>query len=269
MKRIGRVDFPVAKTSGLLRRLLVGSAAFGLFLAWITEARSLFIGAASAQAISQSPTIRLDVSEVLVPVTVTDSEGHYITGLRKQHFQLWEDKVEQTIEHVFTEDAPMSLGIILDTSKSMTSTIRTANRNVQGCLKASDLTDEFFLVLFSSEAQSATPFTSDIRQLQNMLLFLAAKGSTALYDAVYNGLVRIKEGRNPRKALVIASDGAENNSRHHGGEIKNMAKELDVQVFTIGNAYDGTIREMTQITGGRSLEYAGLGALGDICTAVV
>jgi Ca-activated chloride channel family protein len=117
---------------------------------------------------------------VQVPVTVTNEQHRYVTGLRKEDFQLWEDKIEQKIEYFYTEDAPMSLGIILDTSTSMNPTIRDASRNVGECLKASDLSDEFFLVLFATRAQPATEFTTDIRPLQSMILFLKAKGSGSM-----------------------------------------------------------------------------------------
>jgi len=254
---------------GPLKRLVVASAIVALTLALGIRARTLASSSAPAQSIPKAPELRIDVDLVLIPVTVLDEGGHYVTNLQKEHFQLWEDKVEQKITHVSNEDVPMSLGIILDTSGSMGGLIRDASRNVNGCLRLSTLTDEFFLVLFSSRAQPATEFTTDIRILQEMTLFLQAKGRTALYDAVYNGIARVKEGKNPRKALVIASDGFENNSRRGAGELKEMIKELDAQVYTIGGVYDGAIRELTQLTGGRALTGGGFGSLGNVCAEMV
>jgi len=239
-----------------------------LALASVTGTQSRVGGPASAQSDPNIPTVRVYTSEVLVPVTVTDKQNRYVTDLQKEDFRVWEDKIEQKIENFFTEDAPMSLGIILDISESMKSTVRDASQSVNGCLKASDLDDEFFLVLFSDKAQPATEFTTDIRKLQNMILFLKARGFTALYDAVYNGLVKVKEGVNPRKALVVASDGGENNSRYRPTQLKQMIQEQDIQIYTIGSR-NGVIREMTQITGGRALNNASAGSLENICKAMV
>ena len=255
---------------GPLKRLVVASAIVALTLALGIRARTLASSSAPAQSIPKPPELRIDVDLVLIPVTVLDKGGHHVTNLQKEHFQLWEDKIEQKIANVSNEDVPVSLGIILDSSASMDGSLRDASRNVNGCLRfGTTLTDEFFLVLFSSRAQPATEFTTDIRILEKMTLFLQAKGRTALYDAVYNGIARVKEGKNPRKALVIASDGGENSSRHGAGELKEMIKELDVQVYTIGNEDDGAIRELTQLTGGKALTGGGFGSIGNICAEIV
>ena len=219
--------------------------------------------------VMQVRQLRTGVEIVLVPVTVTDEQNRYVTNLRKEHFQILEDRIEQKIESFSTEDVSMSLGILLDTSSSMKHVIKEANRHVNQCFKASDLRDEFFLVLFASKVQPATEFTTNIGTLQNRILFLNAKGKTALYDAVYDGLMKIREGVNPRKAIVIASDGGENNSRHGARELKAMIREQDVQVYTIGNVYDGAIRELTQLTGGRALTGVNTGSLGNVCSAMV
>jgi Ca-activated chloride channel family protein len=250
------------------QRLFAGAAVILLAVVCVTQAQNARSGSGS-KAIPTVPQLRTGVEVVLVPVTVTDEQNRYVTSLGRGHFQIWEDSIEQKVEYFSTEDAAMSLGILLDISSSMKATIRDASRNVNQCFKASDLNDEFFLVLFASTAQPATEFTTDIRTLQNLILFLNAKGKTALYDAVYNGLKKMKEGVNPRKALVIASDGGENSSRHDAGDLKAMLREQDLQVYTIGNESDGAIRELTQLTGGRALTGVNTGSLGNVCSAMV
>ena len=253
---------------GRSRRNFAACAVIVLALACVTLAQNARKGSSTGDSSPKVHELRMDVDIVLVPVTVTDDQNRYVTKLRKEHFQIWEDKVEQKIDSLSTEGAPMSLGIVLDISSSMKGTIRDATRYANGCLKVSDLSDEFFLVLFSSEAQPATEFTTDIRKLQNMTLFLQAKGSTALYDAVYKGLVKIKEAGNSRKALIV-TDGGENNSHHGAEELKALIKEQDVQIYSIGNENDGVIRELSQLTGGRALGDVNLGNLGNICSSMV
>jgi Ca-activated chloride channel family protein len=215
-------------------------------------------------------TLRVDVDVVLIPVTVTNDRGAYVTGLERQHFQVLEDKIEQEIASFSTEDAPMSLGIVLDNSGSMDPVLASARRNGGACLDVGDQSDEYFLVTFADKLLVNTDFTTDIRRLQSHLLMTRAKGSTALYDAVYASLAKLREGNNPRKALVIVSDGYENHSRYSASNLREAVKESDVQVYTIGNEGDGTLRELSQATGGRALSpRSRTYALGNICGQVV
>jgi Ca-activated chloride channel homolog len=90
------------------------------------------------------------------------------------------------------------------------------------------------LVEFSQRAWLAEDFTTDISRIQDRLLFLEAKGLTPLFDAVYIGLQKTKSASNPRKALLLITDGEDNHSRYSFADVKEFAKEQDVQIYAIG-----------------------------------
>lgn len=209
------------------------------------------------------PQLKVDVEIVLVPATVTNGVGRYVTDLRKEHFRIWEDGVEQKIIQFSTEDAPMTLGIAVDTSGSMKQILDAARTTSARCLDVGLADDEYFLVLFSSKAELASDITTDFSSLRLPLMSVQSKGSTALYDAIHMGLENLKQGTNARKALVVISDGYENNSRYRAGTVKNLVRESDMQVFSIGNEGDGALREMTELTGGRQFRMGSvLGSCG-------
>ena len=206
--------------------------------------------------------IKKDVDLVLVPVTITDQMDRLITGLDKANFQLFEGKQQQEIRHFSTEDAPISLGIIFDMSGSMASKIDRAREAVVEFCKSANPQDEFFMVTFSDTPHLVAGFTRDADQIQNKLVFTGPKGRTALLDAVYLGMHKMREAKNQKKALLIISDGGDNHSRYTEGEIKSQVKEADVMIYSIG-IYDHAfptieeklgpelLSELSEVTGGR------------------
>jgi Ca-activated chloride channel homolog len=215
-------------------------------------------------------TLTVDVNIVLIPTTVTNDRGQYISGLEKKHFQIFEDKVEQEIVYFSTEDAPMSLGIVLDASGSMNPIMDPARRNGGACLNMGTEEDEYFLIVFSDKLKVNTEFTTDLRKLRAQMLTVNSKGSTALYDAIYAGLAKVREGTNPRKALVVVSDGYDNSSRYTGKNVREALKETDIQLYLIGNEGDGALTQLADTSGGRSLSPRGKSfELANICTEIV
>jgi len=214
--------------------------------------------------------LSVDVDIVLVPVTVTNERGQYVGGLEKHHFHIFEDKVEQTITTFSTEDAPMSLGIILDSSGSMDPIMTSARRNGGACLDVGTQDDEYFLIVFADKLKVNTDFTSDLQNLRMALLTVKSRGSTALYDAIYAGIEKLKRGTHPRKALVVVSDGIDNHSRYSGKNVRESIRETDAQLYLIGNQGDGALRRLAEDTGGRALAPRGRTfELGNICSQVV
>ena len=112
-------------------------------------------------------TIKVDVDLVTVNATVTDTQNRVITGLDKQNFRIWEDKVEQKLEYFSAEDVPVSIGLIFDISGSMKDKINTSREAAVTFLKLGNSQDEYFLETFSSRPQVAEDFTTDIARLQN------------------------------------------------------------------------------------------------------
>ena len=179
-------------------------------------------------------TIRTHTELVLVPVTVTDPMNRVVVGLGQENFQLYEGKQSQQIKHFSREDAPVSIGVILDVSGSMATKIERAREAVVKLLEASNSQDEFFLITFSDTPHVVQNFTQSIGDIQEQLLFARPKGQTALLDALYLGLSRMKDAKYARKAILIISDGGDNHSRYTEKEVKSRIKESDVLVYSVG-----------------------------------
>jgi Ca-activated chloride channel family protein len=211
-------------------------------------------------------SFKVDIDLVLVNATVTDMDNKIVTGLSAENFQLFEDKVEQTIRYFSSELAPVSLGIIFDVSHSMEKKIDFAREAAGKFLETGTPDDEYFLVEFSNRAKVAEGFTTDISRLRDRLAFKPAAGSTALYDAIYLGLAQLKRGQNPKKALLLITDGEDNHSRYSRGDIREFVREANAQIFVIdmGRALLGPIAEMT---GGYSY-HASVKDLEEVCEKI-
>jgi len=225
-------------------------------------------------------TLKIDVELVLVNATVTDSLNRYVSGLEAQHFQIWEDQIEQKIEYFNAEDVPISIGIIFDVSGSMKDKINTARVAATTFLKSGNPEDEYFIVSFANRPEMMADFTTDITKLQSKLILTPAKGMTAMYDSVYVGLEKLKEGTNPKKALLLITDGEDNRSRYTFQNVKEFVKEQDVQIYGIGIVDDwnsqlsagktgrAMIEELAEITGGGAYFPDSVYELEDICTKI-
>jgi Ca-activated chloride channel family protein len=183
---------------------------------------------------SRDANIRLDVNLVLVPVSVTDRRGATVTGLAKDQFRVFEDKVQQKIVSFAQEEAPVSVGVVFDLSGSMKNKIKEARNSSAALFKTATDGDEAFLITFSTHPESPTAFTSKFETIQDDLMQSKARGSTALVDAVYLALNRMRRAHNGRKALVVISDGMDNHSRYSKPELMSLAQESDVQIYTVG-----------------------------------
>jgi len=219
---------------------------------------------ASAIASPAGPGIfRRNVDLVLVPVTITDFDNRLVNGLGKDNFQLFEGKQPQEIKHFSDEDTPISVGILLDLSGSMVSKIERAREAMVAFCQVANLQDEFFLITFANRVELAEDFTSHFENIQAKLLPLVPKGRTALLDAVYLGLTHMQQARFSRRALFIISDGGDNHSQYSEGEVKSLAREADVAIYSVGmfDRYFASAEEtagpelldtMAVVTGGRS-----------------
>ena len=184
-----------------------------------------------------SKPIRKTVDLVLVPVTITDSLNRLVVGLSQDNFQVFEGKERQSIQHFSSEDAPVSVGIIVDTSGSMKFKMDRAQEAVKQFCAAANPQDEFFMITFSNQPLLVADFTSRPEEVENKLLFARAQGETSLLDAIYLGINKMREAKYPRKALLIISDGGDNHSRYTEKEVKSSVKEADVVIYAVGT-YD-------------------------------
>lgn len=187
-----------------------------------------------------SATLRVDTNLVLVPVTVEDELNRPITGLEKQNFRVYDDREQQTITSLTTEDAPIALGLVFDTSGSMTGVLPEGRRAVDTFLKLANTDDEFFLVEFNTSAHLTVPLTRDVGSVHAEVLLSRAGGSTALVDALYMGIHEMRKSTQTKKAIVVISDGGENNSRYTPEEVKDLVRESDVLIYSVaeGGRFD-------------------------------
>jgi Ca-activated chloride channel family protein len=220
-----------------------------------------------------------DVDLVLVNVTITDPMNRLVTGLEKENFTVLEgDKTEQ-IKHFSSEDSPISLGVIFDVSGSMNDKMQKAREAVVEFFKTANPQDEFFMVTFSDRPELLADFTKSIEEIQGRLVYTVPRGRTALLDAIYMGMAKMKDAQHTKKALLIVSDGGDNRSRYTEGEIKTMVKEADVQIYAIGIFdRDGRtpeermgpylLSEITDLTGGRTFTIDNTNELADVATKI-
>lgn len=248
------------------------------------QAEKASTGKARPPLKSPGDALRLEVELVLVPVTITDPFNRLVTGLEKEHFKLYEDKVEQQVTHFSNEDVPISLGVVFDVSGSMTNKIDRSRMAALQFFKTANPSDEFFLVEFSSEARAVNGFTSSVEEIQNKLMYTHAGGRTALLDAIYLALSMMKQATYNKKAILIISDGGDNHSRYNMNDIKGFVREADVQIYAIGIFDPGAVRsgtpeiaagpgllsEICEMTGGREfpVEIQNLSELPDIAAKI-
>jgi Ca-activated chloride channel homolog len=223
--------------------------------------------------------IRKDVDLVLVPVTVTDPMNRLVTGLEKENFSLTDSGQPQEIRHFSSEDAPVSLGVIFDVSGSMSNKIDKSRDAVVEFFKTANPEDEFFLITFSEKPEVLADFTNSVEDIQSKLVYAEPKGRTALLDAIYLGMDRMRKAKHEKKALLIISDGGDNHSRYTEGEIKSMVREADVQIYAIG-LYDRDFKtaeeregpqlltEVSDVTGGRTFAIGNPNELADVATKI-
>ena len=236
----------------------------------------------AAELEQRSDRIRVDTTLVQINVTVTDPLNRFVTGLEKEHFRLFEDKIEQKILDFSSEDAPLSIGLVFDTSGSMGPKLQKSRQAAVQFFKTANPEDEFFLIEFNDRPELVVPFTPDTEEIQTRLQFAQSKGKTALLDGVYMAMNQMKKARNPRKAILIISDGGDNNSRYTESEIKNAVREADVQIYGIGifepigsrgrtpeeQMGPGLLNEVAELTGGRSYNVENLNELADIAAKI-
>ena len=221
------------------------------------------------QSIPKAPLIphanlRVTTDLVLVPVTVEGELHTPITGLEKENFRIYEDKVEQPITAFYVEDAPIALGFVFDTSGSMRSSLPQGRVAAAQFLGFANPEDEFFLVEFNSAPNLLIPLTSDTGDIRAEILLSKSGGSTALVDALYMAMNEIKKSSKSKKALVVVSDGGENNSRYTSREMKTLVRESDVLVYSVlmpgthlmGSELYGRelVKEIAEMTGGHTYD---------------
>jgi len=178
--------------------------------------------------------LRVDSCLVLIPVHVTNAIGKPITGLTIDNFRISEDGIEQTVSAFAAEDAPVSVGLLLDASGSMRNKMEKVSQAAAAFFQTANAQDEFFLVEFGGRTKLDVPFTTNWDDVYQRIARMRPSGQTPLFDAVHLALKVMKTARHSRKALVILSDGGDNWSAHNFRQIRSALIESDVQVYAMG-----------------------------------
>jgi len=212
--------------------------------------------------------LRVDVDLVLVPVMVTDPHGSPVTDLARDDFKLFEGDREEHIRYFYSEDAPISIGLLVDLSGSMGNKIDRVRQAVDEFFKIADPSDDYFVMTFADHPKLLANTTQSTSTIQAKLAEMKAKGNTALADAIHAGLLKLRSAQYRRKALVIISDGGDNMSRHSLRSVKNLAKESDAEIYAVDVCDAPSVlftkkleekfgkqwlTQVTEVTGGRTI----------------
>ncbi|MFM2125993.1 MAG: hypothetical protein RL328_2444 [Acidobacteriota bacterium] len=211
------------------------------------------------QEAPQRPDLRIDANMVLIPVSVNDPLGRPVAGLEKKHFKITDNKEPQTISAFAMDDGPVALGLVFDTSSSMTPNLAAARRAATLFVGMANPGDEFLLVEFDTTPRLTVPLTNDLAHIRYELTFNRSRGATAMIDGVYMAMNEIKKSKNERKALILVSDGDDNSSRYTPGELKTVLQESEVLIYSVGmfdgrdpvGTNPGLMRGIAEETGGR------------------
>ena len=169
-------------------------------------------------------------------VTVSDTYGRLVSGLSKSVFTVYDDKQQQEVTFFSDDDAPVSIGIVFDLTGSMSGEkVKRAREALGHFLETSHNKDEYFLItLQNGQAYLTLDRTRDSKAVLDKLTFVQTKGNTAFYDGVYLAAERVQRGAHPKRALLVISDGQDNNSRYTFSDLQRLLKESDVTVYPIG-----------------------------------
>lgn len=202
---------------------------------------------------------------ITLTVTVTDTYGRYVSGLSQKAFTILDEKQPQDITYFSDDDSPVSVGVIFDVSGSMSGDkIKNAREALAKFIQTSHNSDEYFLIAFNSRAQLLLDKTRDGNAVLDKLTFVQTKSNTALYDACYLGVEKVQRGLHPKRALLLISDGQDNNSRYTFNELRRLLKESDVVLYAVGilsggdagsdlgMAGQGILDELANVSGGKA-----------------
>ena len=239
---------------------------------------------AEPPASDRRSNIRVDSTLVQINVTVTTPLGQVVTGMEKEHFRLFEDKVEQKLVSFTSEEAPLSVGLVFDISGSMGNKLPRSCRPPRNSSNPPTPGPSFSWFNSMSAPNWLPPWTHNPEEIINRLAFTQAKGRTALLDGLYLAMNEMKKAKKPhRKAILVLSDGGDNSSRYTESEIKNLVREADVQMYAMG-IYEsiggrgrtpeemsgpGMLSEPSQQTGGRHFPIDNISELPDVAAKIL
>jgi Ca-activated chloride channel family protein len=209
-----------------------------------------------------------------------DPYDRFVTGLRKEHFEIYDEKIKQEIVFFAEEDTPLTIGVVFDVSGSMKEKIDRARIALRRFIETSHADDEFFLIGFNERAELIQDFTRSGEQVVSRLALREPSGRTALYDASYLAIEKVSRGQHHRRAILIVSDGMDNSSRYTYSQLRDQVRETGVQIYAIGifgafhrasseeSVGRSILEEITSMTGGRAFFPENPVELDDVITRI-
>jgi VWFA-related protein len=238
----------------------------------------------SGQVIQQGPAqgdfqISVDVALVVLQATVRDHEGHAVQGLTRDDFEVFEDGRPQAIRVFRHDDTPVTVGLVIDHSGSMREKLGEVTTGARAFVHASNSSDQMFVVNFNETVSHGLPaglrFSDNVEQLGTAVWGLPAVGTTALYDAIIEGLKRLQEGSSDKKVLIVISDGGDNASKDPLDRVVKLAEQSNAAIYTIGifdpedpDGKPGVLRRLAHETGGQAFFPSQLSETVEICQRI-
>jgi VWFA-related protein len=224
-------------------------------------------------------TVKVDVNMVVLSAIAQDRKNVLVSGLGKDDFQVYEDGLLQQIKLFSHEDIPVTVGLVIDNSGSMTPKRADVIAAALAFARSSNPKDQMFVVNFNEKVSFGlpdnTPFTDQTSQLEVALSRIAANGETALYDAIVAALEHLKQGTRDKKVLIVISDGGDNASQHKLADIMALAGQPDATIYTIGifdeqdpDRNPGVLRQLARNTGGEAFLPESLKDVAPICERI-
>lgn len=216
------------------------------------------------QPLARDEPLLINTDLVSLNVSVTDSYGRAVAGLDRSAFKIFDNKVPQAISFFSDEDAPASIAVVFDTSGSMSGgKIARAKEALAHFIQTGHARDEYFLIDFDSQARLLLDRTRDGDAVFRKLTYVQPHGNTALYDAIYLGIEKVMRGSHPKRAILLISDGEDNDSRYSYNELRRNLRESDATLYAIGvvenflprkGGLNGreTLQELASVSGGKA-----------------
>jgi Ca-activated chloride channel family protein len=220
--------------------------------------------------------ISVDVALVVLEATIRDHEGHAVPRLKREDFAVFEDGRPQPIRLFRHGDTPVTVGLVIDHSGSMKPKLEEVTAGARAFVRSSNSNDEMFVVNFNEKVSQGLPqgmrFSNSVEQLAAAVSGHPAVGKTALYDAIIDGLIRLRDGAPEKKVLIVISDGGDNASKAPLDRVLKMAEQSNAVIYTIGifdpddpDGKPGVLRRLAHETGGQAFFPDKLAEAVEIC----
>ena len=223
--------------------------------------------------------LRVHSELVLLDVSVKEAKGGYVSNLKKENFQIYENGKRQTISQFGQEDTPITVGLVVDDSRSMRPKRKEVIDSALAFINSSNPRDEVFVTHFNDRVRRGLPpgilFSDDAEELRKALWNSPAEGMTSLYDGVLDALHQLEEGKQDKKSLVVITDGGDNASKHGFSDVISAVRSTRAIIYVVGvfdeedpDRNPDLLRRLAQISGGIAYIPKDLNELDGICRGI-